>query len=121
MKVTLLPLRKQNVNVTLHTHIDVADALRFRPMSESTKQKYYDLFKQGHSRASANMKHNYRIQKSPNRSRNPKVSDVNNLFNKWGKSHLGDRSGKQLFTELERRVNIYNDAYGGVGRKARYC
>ena len=137
MKVTLLPPRKQNgfcVDVTLsHTHnhsIDVADALRFRPMSESTKQKYYDLFKQGHSPASAHMEYETQLSyiEEPNiladRSRNPKVSDVYNLFNKWRKSNLGVRSGKQLFTELERRVNIYNDAYGGVGGKAiiqRYC
>lgn len=55
MVVTLLPPNKHDtfrVNITLkHTHnhlIDVADALRFRPVSENTKQKYYDLFRQGH-------------------------------------------------------------------------
>ena len=52
----LLPPNTRNefcVAVTLkHTHnhlVDVADALRFRPVSESTKEKYYDLFRQGHS------------------------------------------------------------------------
>ena len=47
--VTLLPPKKHDgfcVDVTLkHTHnhlVDVADALRFRPVAESTKEKYYD-------------------------------------------------------------------------------
>ena len=49
------------VTVTLkHTHnhlVDVADALRFRPVSESTKEKYYDLFRQGHSPSSAHLEY----------------------------------------------------------------
>ena len=137
MKVTLLPQKKQNdycVDVTLnHTHnhsIDVADALRFRPMSESTKQKYYDMFRQGHSPASAHMEYETQLSYTEetnilaDRSRNPKVSDVYNLFHKWRKSNLGVRSGKQSFTELERRVHIYNDANGDIGGKAiiqKYC
>ena len=43
-----------------HTHnhaINVADALRFRPISDETKSKYYDLFKQGHSPSSAHLKY----------------------------------------------------------------
>ena len=33
----------------IHNHlVNVADALRFRPIAEDTKVKYYDLFKQGH-------------------------------------------------------------------------
>ena len=137
MKVTLLPPKKQNgfcVDVTLsHTHnhaVDIADALRFRPISECTKQKYYDLFRQGHSPASAHLEYETHLtyKEEPNlladRSINPKLSDIYNLFDKWRKSNLSVRSGKQLFTELERRVNVYNDAYGEVGGKAiiqRYC
>ena len=59
------------------------------------------------------------------RSINPKLSDIYNLFDKCRKSSLSISSGKRLFTcELERRVNVYNDAYGEVGGKAiiqRYC
>ena len=46
--VTILPHKKHGlfcVDVTLkHTHnhlVDLADALRFRPVSENTKEKYY--------------------------------------------------------------------------------
>ena len=60
----LLTSKKHNgfcVDVALnhiHNHaMDVADALRFRPMSENTKDKYYDLFRQGHSPASAHLEH----------------------------------------------------------------
>ena len=55
---------------------------------------------------------------------NPKISDVYNLFNKWRKSNLGVRTGKQLFTELEHRINIYNDSNNHTGGKAiihRFC
>ena len=62
--VTLVPPNTYDgfcVAVTLkHTHnhlVDVADALRFRPVSESTKQKYYDLFRQGHSPCSAHLEY----------------------------------------------------------------
>ena len=41
-----------------------------------------------------------------------------NLFNKWRKSNLGVRTGNQLFTELERRISIYNDTHSNVGGKA---
>ncbi len=45
---------------TTHTHnhsIDVADALRFRPISDETKCKYYDLFNQGHSPSIADLEY----------------------------------------------------------------
>ena len=118
-----------------HTHnhlVNVADALRFRPVSESTREKYYDLFQQGHSPSSAHLEYETHLtymddhKLLADRNVNPKVSDVYNLFNKWRKSNLGVRSrtGKQLFTELEQRVNAYNDAHRHIGGKAivqRFC
>ena len=75
-----------------HNHtINVADALRFRPISEETKAQYYDLFKQGHSPSSAHLEYetNLMYTESPqllaDRNINPKTSDVYNLFNKWRK------------------------------------
>ena len=58
------------------------------------------------------------------RNVNPKISDVYNLFNKWRKCNLGVRSGKQSFTELEKRIIVYNDTHSNAGGKAiiqRYC
>ena len=137
MVVKLLPPKKHDkflVDVALkHTHnhmVNVADALRFRPLSESTKEKYYDLFRQGHSPSSAHLEYETHLTFMDNpkvladRNVNPKVSDVYNLFNKWRKSNLGVRTGKQLFTELEKRVNVYNDTHRHAGGRVilqRFC
>ena len=37
---------------------------------------------------------------------------------KWRKCNLGVRSGKQLFTELEKRIIVYNDTHSNAGGKA---
>lgn len=138
MVLTILAPLKQHeeflVKVTLkHTHnhlISVADALRFRPISDKTKAKYYDLFKQGHSPSSSHLECETNLMYSDNpqlladRNINPKLSDVYNLFNKWRKDNLGVRTGKELFTELEKRINIYNDEHRCLGGQAsiqRFC
>ena len=100
-----------------HNHpVHAADALRFRPIAEDTRKKYYDLFKLGHSPASAHLEYETTLmlkmdnpQALADRNINPKVSDVYNIFNVWQKTNLGARNGKEVFEELERRVAIYND------------
>ena len=113
-----------------HNHtISVADALRFRPISEETKSKYYDLFKQGHSPSSAHLEYEtnlmYKDKPQLLADRNiPKISDVYNIFNKWRKDNLGRRTGKDLFIELEKWVNIYNENNKDIDGKAsvqRFC
>ena len=108
-----------------HNHlVHVADALRFRRMSKTTIEKYYDLFRQGHSPSSAHLEYETNIMYCDephliaDRSVNPKISDVYNLFNKWRRSNIGVRTGKQLFIELEKRVHSYNDAHTETGGKA---
>ena len=129
--VTLLAATKKShgfcVDVILnhnHNHLlDVADALRFRKISEETKESYYDLFRLGHSPASAHLEYETNIMYSDSpqlvadRHSNPKLSDVYNLFNKWRKCNIGLRTGKQLFVELEKRVCGY-EAYNQTGGKA---
>ena len=118
----LVPLPEHkgySVEVNLkHTHnhlIIIADALRFRPISEKTKDTYYELFKQGHSASSAHLEYETNLMYTDphvlaDRHENPKVSDVFYLFNKWRKSNLGVRAGKELFTALEERVIAYNES-----------
>ena len=86
--ITLLPPNTHDgfcVAVTLkHTHnhlVDVADALRFRPVSESIKEKYYDLFTQDHPPSSAYLEYETQLdtQLLADRHVNPKISDVYNL------------------------------------------
>ena len=126
----LVPLPEHkgySVEVNLkHTHnhlIIIADALRFRPISEKTKDTYYELFKQGHSASSAHLEYETNLMYTDphvlaDRHENPKVSDVFNLFNKWRKSNLGVRAGKELFTALEERVIAYNESNSEHGGKA---
>ena len=85
----------------------MADALRFRPLAEQTKKHYYELFSQGHSPASAHLEYETNLMYSDetdliaDRSSNPKLSDISNLFNKWRKCNIGAQTGKYLFAELE--------------------
>ena len=91
----------------------------------------YNLFKFGHSPASAHHEYETRLmlkEENPHvladRSINPKVSDVYNMFNKWRKCNLATRTGNDLFEELEKRVNIYNEEHKECGARAllkRFC
>ena len=104
----------------------MADALRFSPVSESPKEKYYDLFTQGHSPSSAHLEYETHLTYMDNpklladRNVNPKICDVYNLCKKWRKCNLGVRSGKQLFTELEKRIIVYNDTHSNAGVRQLY-
>ena len=72
-----------------HNHpIHAADALRFRSISQDTKETYYNLFKFRHSPASAHHEDETRQMlkvENPHvladRSINPKVSDIYIMFN----------------------------------------
>ncbi len=58
----------------------MADALRFRPLSEQSKKDYYDLFSHGHSPATAHLEYETNLMYSDkpdliaDRNCNPKVS-----------------------------------------------
>ena len=87
MRLTILvPHSRHNgylIEVNLnhhHNHLTtVADALRFRPLSTDVKQRYFDLFRQGHSPCSAQLEHESSLMYSENphlladRSGNPKI------------------------------------------------
>ena len=108
----------------VHNHlIHIADALHFRPISENTKEAYYELFRHGHSPSSAHLEYETNLMYTDpyvlaDRHANPKVSDVFNLFNKWRKCNLGVKAGKELFTALEEKVIAYNEANAKFGGKA---
>ena len=59
-----LPCHPTSVTLSFtHNHpIRVADALKYRKVSEETKQKFVDLFKAGHSPVSALESHRYVYQ-----------------------------------------------------------
>ena len=100
------------------------------PLLRTPRLKYYDLFKQGHSPSSAHLEYETNLMFLDNphlladRNINPKISDVYNLFNKWRKTNLGERTGKELFTVLEKRIHTYNDLHRESGGRAvvhRFC
>ena len=109
-----------------HNHpVHAADALRFRPIAEDTRKKYYDLFKLGRSPASAHLEYETTLmlkmenpQALADRNINPKVSDVYNILIVWRKTNLEARNRKDVFEELERQVAIYNDDNKSTGGKA---
>ena len=74
---------------------------------QNVQKKNIMTFRQGHSPASAHLEYEIYLtyKEEPNliadRSNNPKLRY--NLFDKWRKSNISVRSGKQLFTELERK------------------
>ena len=82
------------------------------------------VFRKGHSPASAHLVYETHLtyvddrKLLAERNVNLKVSDVYNLLNKWRKSNLGVRTGKNLFTELECRISVYNDVHNKMGGKA---
>ena len=86
--------------------VDVADVLLLKPLSESTKEK--DLFSQGHSPSSAHLEYETHLtyMDEPNlladRDVNPQIRLVMFIICLTKGENL--RTGKQLFTKLERRV-----------------
>ena len=90
------------------------------PLLRTPRLKYYDLFKQGHSPSSAHLEYETNLMFLDNphliadRNINPKISD---LFNKWRKTNFGG-TGKQLFTDLEKRIHTYNDLHWESGGRA---
>ena len=134
LTITVLASNKKNGNKFLvivdlkhiHNHpVHIADALRFRRVSDETCEKYYGLFKLGHSPASAHLEYETNLMLEhdnphvlADRSLNPKISDVYNLFNKWRKTNLGKRTGLDLFEQLEKCVAIYNEENKTKGGKA---
>ena len=132
MNISVLPSTtcgSFGVAVTLfykHNHpINAADALRFRPISEDVQTKYFNLFRLGHTAATAHLEYetNFMLsQETPcalaDRSLNPKRKDVYNLFSKWRKENLGVKDGREMYEQLEQIVRGYNDQYSRDGGQA---
>jgi hypothetical protein len=106
----------------IHNHIpNSAESLGFRPVSKITQDKYIELFKIGHSPASAI--HTYEdslhlaavnekelVTLLADRATNPNYDFVNNLFKKYRAAHLGERNGSNMFEKLQKEVQLYNES-----------
>ncbi|CAB4444906.1 unnamed protein product [Rhizophagus irregularis] len=108
-----------------HNHVtNSAEALSFRCVKKEVQEEYMNLFKNGHSPASA--LHVYEDQLHLNatneqnlmeiladRAINPDYGYISNLFQKYRDETLGSSNGGSMFKRLEVIVEEYNNSdYG---------
>ena len=119
-----------------HNHsIHSAHALTFKPISEDTKEKFYDYFDQGYSPSTARHHHTLILsiqyegdekgleRAHADRSVNPLPKDIDYLFTKWRQERHGKENGESMFEALEQKVQIYNpenEQEGGRAHIQRY-
>jgi len=112
---------KINLKFT-HNHIvNSAESLSFRHVNGEARDKYLELFKDGHSPASAMYVFEDDIYLSAKDEQellvlladwatNPDYDYIAKLFQKYRKSALGDRNGGSMFKRLGEVVNDYNNS-----------
>ena len=116
-----------NIKFTHNHVINSAEALSFRRVKKEVREKYLELFKNGHSPASA--LHAYEdelhlnatneqelVELLADRSSNPDYDFVLKLFQQNREAVLGARNGKLMFERLVEVVNEYNAS--GQGKAA---
>lgn len=95
-----------------HNHpITSAHALSFRPISAETKQKFFELFNNGHSASSSRHVHEQHLLMDAatdelkqyslaDRAVYPSVQDICRLFQTWREKRYRTDDGKPLFERL---------------------
>ena len=103
-----------------HNHIiNSAESLGFRHVHEETRQKYMQIFRDGHSPASAlytyedelhilTLSDEELVEILADRAMNPGYDYVANLFKYYRNSQLGERNGTSMFQRLTEKVKNYN-------------
>ena len=116
-----------NIRFT-HNHVVIsAESLSFRRVNSEVREKFLELFKDGHSPASAIYSYEDQLYLSTadeqellvllaDRSTNPDYDYVFNLFRRYRETALGDRNGSLMFKRLVEVVNEYNNS--GKGKAA---
>ncbi len=113
-----------------HNHpITSAHVLSFRDILEETKQAFFTLFDNGHSPSSARHAHEQALYLQAtsemnaqkilaDRANNPLLQDICRLFTKWRELNYGKDDGKELFQQLQEKVDEYNTKNRETGGKA---
>ena len=107
-----------NIKFTHNHIINSVEALSFRYIKKKVCEKYLELFKDGHSPASALFAYEDKLHLSTNaqelvelladKSSNPDYDYVLKLFQQNRETVLGARNGKLMFERLAEVVNEYN-------------
>ena len=104
-----------------HNHpLISAHALSFRPVSQETKELFIELFRKGHTAASAHHWHETKLYLDggedhtllADRAYNPTKSDIS-------KREHGDDNGKGMFDKLQAEIDAYNVSCREHGGKAK--
>ena len=92
-----------------HNHpVHAADTLRFRPIAEDTRRKHYELFKLGHSPASAHLEYETTLLLI-------EISILKlvmfTIYSVYGEKLIWEQEMERMciYEKLERRVAIYNN------------
>lgn len=113
-----------NIRFT-HNHVVIsAESLSFRRVNWEVREKVLELFKDGHSPASAMYTYEDQLYLSTadeqellvllaDRAINPDYEYIHNLFRQYRKMALGDRNGNSMFKRLADVVNEYNNSGQG--------
>ena len=113
-----------NIRFT-HNHVVIsAESLSFRRVNEEVREKFIELFKDGHSPASAMYAYEDQLYLNmadeqellvllADRVTNPDYEYIFNLFRQYRKMALGDRNGSLMFKRLVNVVNEYNNSGKG--------
>jgi hypothetical protein len=113
-----------NIRFTHNHVIDSAESLSFRHVNEEVREKFLDLFNDGHSPASALYSYQDDLHLSAaddqelleilaDRARNPDYNYVHKLFQGYCEAALGGCNGKRMFERLTKAVNDYNSSGNG--------
>ena len=107
-----------------HNHpIESAHVLGYRPVAESTKDTYTELFSCGHSASSAHHQYEEKVLKESGQSSmadsaiNPGIHWVHRFYREWRSQTFGAENGKDLFQQLEQEVLAYNQCNNQFGGK----
>jgi hypothetical protein len=113
-----------NVRSTHNHVIDSAESLGFRRVKEEVREKFLELFKDGHSPASAIYSYEDELHLSAeddqkllellaDRGNNPDYNYVVNLFRQYRENTLGSQNGAKMFGRLAEVVENYNSSGNG--------
>jgi len=115
-----------------HSHVvNSAESLSFRNVDRAVCEKYLELFKDGHSPASAMYVYEDELHLSAtndqellvllaNRAKNPDYDYIAKLFHKYRETELGARNGSSMFQRLAKVVNDFNNSGRGKATFQEY-